>query len=71
MVNLNYHYPIKRLRSPLSASAPPPSYRVISSSTTMSARLLWIKLSICCGHIGKNEEAIEAVIPYNFTKNIR
>lgn len=59
--NLNHCYPIKRFMSPLSPSAP--SYKVISSSTTMSARLVWIRLSICCRH--KHEDSW-ANLPFSY-----
>lgn len=48
-------YPVNRLTCPLSPSAPLPSYRVISSSTTMSAKLLWIRLSILCRQVDQRE----------------
>lgn len=43
------HYPMNLCRSSLSAGPDSaPSYRVINSSTTMSGRFPWIRLSICC-----------------------
>lgn len=52
LTSVSPSYPTKRLRSPSGPlpSGPLPSYSVISSSTTISAKLLWIRLSISCRH---------------------
>ena len=55
-------HPMKRWRSALSwPPVPAPSYRVSSSSTTMSARLDWIRLSILWGGENQTDKSLYEV----------